>query len=133
MAAITINERYVKLVRVDQPMAPAISGQALDAGVVVSQGTDSRYAPGGAGEVRGIVLETVLTANAPISVLKKGLVDLGGTVLASHNPGTIVYATDAGVLDDAATDNTRVGVVEAGRGSLDGDSAAQRRYLRVDL
>ncbi len=132
MAAITVNERFVKLVRVDQSMAPAVSGQALDAGIIASQGTDGRYVPGN-GEVKGLVLETVLTANAPISVLKKGLVDLGGTVLSTRNPGTIVYATAAGVLDDAATGNVRVGVVEAGRGSLDGDSAAQRRYLRVDL
>lgn len=132
MASLGVNERLVKLVRVDQSIAPAISGAALDAGVVASQGTDGRYTAGGAGEVRGLILETVLTANAPISPLRKGLVDLGGTVLASKNPGTIIYATGAGVLDDAATGNTRVGTVEQGRGDLDGEGV-NRKYLRVDL
>ena len=132
MTAITVNERFVKLVRVDQSMVPAISGAALDAGTVVSQGTDGRFVAGTAGENRGIVVETVLTANAPISVLKKGILDLGDA-LQTRNPGTPVFATPAGVLDDAATGNTRVAYVEAGRGDLQGEGNPQRRYLRVDL
>lgn len=132
MAALGVNERLVKLVRVDQSMAPGISGAALDAGVVASQGNDGRYVAGTANDTKGVVVETVLTANAPISVLKKGLLDLGGAVLAGRNGGTPIYATPAGVLDDAATGNTLVGVVEVGRGDLDGEGV-QRRYLRVDL
>lgn len=132
MAAITVNERLVKLVRVDQSIAPAISGQALDAGTLASQGADGRYVPGGANAARGFILETVLTANAPVSPLKKGIVDLGGTVLAGRDPGTPIYATAAGVLDDAATGNTQVGFVEQGRGDLDGEGV-NRKYLRVDL
>lgn len=132
MATIAVNERLVKLVRVDQSMTPAVSGQALDAGTVVHQGADGRYVPGN-GEGRGVVVETVLTANAPISVLKKGLMDLGGTVLAGRNPGLAVFGSPAGALDDAATDNARVGSVEAGRGDIDGEGNAQRRCLRVEL
>jgi hypothetical protein len=133
MASLGVNERLVKLVRVDQSIAPAISGQALDAGTLASQGADGRYVAGGANAARGLILETVLTPNAPVSPLKKGIVDLGGTVLAGRAPGTEIFATPAGILDDAAAGNTRVGFVEAGRGDIDGEGNPQRRYLRVDL
>lgn len=133
MAAIAVNERFVKLARVDQSMVPAVSGEALDAGTVVSQGADGRFVRGTAGLNRGVVVETVLAANAPISVLKKGILDMGAG-LQARNPGTPVYAVPAtGALDDAATGNVEVGYVEAGRGDLNGEGAAQRRYLRVDL
>lgn len=131
MAAITVNERFVKLARVDQSMTPAVSGQALDAGTYVTQGADGRYVPGGTNG-GGIVVETVLTANAPISVLKKGILDMGAD-LQTRNPGTPIFGTPAGALDDVATGNVRIGTVEAGRGDLNGDGAAQRRYLRVEL
>lgn len=130
MAAIAVNERFVKLVRVDQSMAPAVSAAPLDAGTVVSQGADGRYVAGGTDGL-GIVVETVLSANAPISVLKKGLLDLGDAIQGMA-PNAPVYATAAGVLDDAATGNTRVGTIEAGRGQLNPDNA-ERNYLRVDL
>ena len=132
MAAITVNERLVKLARVDQSMEPAVSASALDAGTYVTQGADGRYVAGG-GAGGGIVVETVLAPNAPISVLRKGILDLGGTVLATRAPGTPVYAAAAtGILDDAATGNVQVGRVEAGRGQLNGAGADQRRYLRVN-
>lgn len=133
MASLNVNERFVKLVRVDQSIAPALSGAALDAGMLASQGGDGRYVPGGANAARGLILETVLTANAPVSPLKKGIVDLGGSVLAGRAPGAPIFATPGGVLDDAATGNTQVGFVEAGRGDIDGEGNPQRRYLRVDL
>jgi hypothetical protein len=132
VASLGVNERLVKLVRVDQSIAPAISGAAIDAGVTVVQDTTGRYVAGAGNATRGIVVETVLTANAPISVLKKGILDLGGTILAAKNPGDSVYATAAGVLDDSATSNTLVGTVVAGRGDLDGDGV-NRKYLKVDL
>lgn len=132
MAAIVVNERFVKLVRVDQSMAPAVSGSPLDAGTVVSQGADGRFVAGGGDGTEGVVVETVLTTNAPISVLKRGILDLGADVLAATNPGTPVFATAAGVLDNAATGNTAVGVVEQGRGDLDGEGV-NRKYLRVNL
>ncbi|MDP9437680.1 MAG: hypothetical protein M3P49_02890 [Actinomycetota bacterium] len=142
MAVITVNERLVKLARVDQSIPPAVSAQPLDAGTYVTQAADGRYVPGGASG-GGIVVETVLTANAPISVLKKGILDLGPD-LQTRNPGTPVFGRPSnvspGALDDAAThvdgaatiNNVRIGVVEAGRGDLNGDGAAQRRYLRVE-
>lgn len=132
MAAITVNERLVKLVRVDQPIAPAVSGTALDAGTVVSQGADGRFVVGTANNTMGFVVETVLAANAPISVLKKGIIDLGGTVLSGVANGASVYATATGTLDDLATGNTLVGTVEQGRGELDG-TGVNRKYLRIDL
>ncbi|MDP9439806.1 MAG: hypothetical protein M3P49_13875, partial [Actinomycetota bacterium] len=64
--------------------------------------------------------------------------------LQTRNPGTPVFGRPSnvspGALDDAAThvdgaatiNNVRIGVVEAGRGDLNGDGAAQRRYLRVE-
>ena len=133
MAAIAVNERLVKLARVDQSMVPAISGEPLDAGVVASQAADGRWFRGTAGENRAVIVETVLTANAPISPLKKGILDLGPD-LQSRNPGIAVHAVPAtGALDDVATGNVRIGYVEAGRGDVNGEGNPQRRYLRVDL
>lgn len=131
MAVIAVNERFVRLARVDQSMTPAVSGEPLDAGDYVSQGTDGRYVKGGTSG--GVVVETVLTANAPISVLRRGILDLGSS-LQEISPGTPVYGTPAGVLDTTATGNTPVGIVEAGRGDLNGDPIAngQRKYLRVE-
>lgn len=143
MAVVTVNERFVKLARVDQSMVPAVSGAALDAGTFVSQGADGRYVAGGT--TGGIVVETVLTPNAPISVLKKGILDLGADALSTRNPGTPIYGSPSGAtvgaLDDAASrveatvtiQHTRIGTVEAGRGDLNGEGNAQRRYLRVEL
>lgn len=131
MAEIAVNERFVKLVRVDQSISPAVSGTALDAGDFVSQGADGRWVVGGGSENRGIVVETVLTANAPISVLKKGILDVGDA-LQSRAAGSIVYGSPTGTLDDAATNNFRVGVVEEGRGDLMPDGT-NRNVLRVDL
>ncbi len=145
MAVIAVNERFVKLVRVDQSMAPAVSGQALDAGRMVSQDADGRYVNGGT-EGIGVVVETVLAASAPISVLKKGLLDLGDAI-QGYAPDTPIYGrpsnVDPGALDDAAThadgattvNNVRVGTVEVGRGDIGSGASAggQRRYLRVDL
>jgi hypothetical protein len=142
MAVITVNERLVKLARVDQSMAPGVSGQALDAGTYVTQAADGRYVPGGTNG-GGIVVETVLTANAPISVLKKGILDLGPDS-QTRAPGAVVYGHPSGAtpgaLDDAATHvegtttitHVRVGTIEAGRGDLNGEGAEQRRYLRVE-
>lgn len=136
MAEITINERFVKLARVDQSITPAVSGEPLDAGSFVTQAADGRYVRGGANG-GGIVVETVLTVNAPISVLKKGILDVGDA-LQTRAPGTPVFGTPTGTLDDAATGNTRVGTVEAGRGNiggpLDGSASAngQRKYLRIE-
>ncbi len=137
MAVITINERFVKLARVDESMAPAVSGEALDAGMFVSQAADGRYVKGGAGgATRGIVVETVLTANHPISVLKRGILDVGDG-LQALNPGDTVYGAADGTLDTAATGATAIGVVEAGRGNLGGGldggpgPDGQRQYLRV--
>jgi hypothetical protein len=143
MAVIATNERYVKHVKIDQSMPPAVSGQALDAGTMVSQGADGRYVPGGT-EGIGIVVETVLAANAPISVMKKGFFDLGDAI-QGYNPNTVIYGRPSnvspGALDDAAThadgattvNNVRVGTIEAGRGDLNGPGNPQRRYLRIDL
>jgi hypothetical protein len=137
MAAIAVNERFVKLARVDQSMTPAVSGEPLDAGNFVTQAADGRYIKGGTNG-GGIVVETVLTANAPISVLKKGILDVGDA-LQTRDPGTPVFGTPAGGLDDAATGNVRVATVEAGRGNLGGGldgspaSGGQRKYLRVEV
>lgn len=131
MATVNVNERFVKLARVDQSMTPAVSGSPLDAGSYVSQDASGRYVLGGTNG-GGIVVETVLTANAPISVLKKGILDVGDA-LQSLDPGTPVYGTPAGGLDTAATGNTRIGTVEAGRGDLNGPGNAQRKYLRVEV
>lgn len=141
MAIITVNERLVKLARVDQSIPPAISGAPLDAGTYVTQAADGRYVPGGTSG-GGIVVETVLTANAPISVLKKGILDLGPD-FQTRAPGTLIFGRPSnlspGALDDAATfvdgattvNNVRIGAVEMGRGDLNG-VGVQRRYLRVE-
>lgn len=132
MASLGVNERFVKLVRVDQSISPAVSGTALDAGTAIVQDTTGRFVVGAGNATRAINVETVLGANAPISPLKKGLVDLGGTVLNAKNPGDSVYATAAGILDDSPTANTLVGYVVTGRGDLIADGS-NRRLLKVDL
>ena len=116
MATLATNERAVRLVRLDESIAPGRSAQALDAGVYVSLNAAGEYAPG-AGAGGGINMNTVVGANAPVSVLKEGIVELGGAI-AAMDFGAPVYAAADGTLDDAdgAGANTRVGTVIAGLG-----------------
>lgn len=126
MAALTINERAVKLVRVDESIAPARSAQALNAGQHVSPNAAGEQAPGsGPG---GVCISTVLSANAPVSVVKKGVLELGDALNALAF-GAPVYAAADGSLDDAAGAgaNKQIGHVMAGLGDN-----PPKRLLYVD-
>lgn len=122
MAALTVNERAVKLVRVDESIAPARSAQAVNAGQVVSANAAGEYAPGGA---EGLCLTTVLEGKAAVSVLKKGIVELGEGVQALDF-GASVFAAADGSLDDAT--GTAIGTVIPGYGH-----EPPKKLVRVDL
>lgn len=134
MAALTVTERAVRLVRVDQSIAPGRSAQALDAGTYVSLNAAGEYEPGG--ENGGVCISTVRTAHAPVSVLKKGVLELGDAIAALDFDAT-VYAGADGSLDDSdtaadgTTPNQRVGYVMAGLG--EGDGSTPKKLLRVDI
>lgn len=137
MADLSITAADVRIVRVDEggmlPDGPA--NEALNAGEAVRiDATTGKYTPGNAtttteNAVRGIAANTADYANATISVVKKGILDVGDA-LDALNYGVPVYLSDTdGTLADAAgTTSVVVGRVVAGWGDTAGD-----KLLLVDL
>lgn len=137
MADLSITPADVHLVRFDEggmlPDGP--TNEALNAGEAVRiDATTGKYTPGNAtttteNAVRGIAINTVGAANLTISVLKKGVLDVGDA-LDGLNYGVPVYLSDTdGTLADAAgTTTVIVGRVIAGWGDTSGD-----KLLLVDL
>lgn len=128
MAALMVNERAVRLVRVDQSIAPGRSAVPLDAGQYVSLNAAGEYAPGG--ENGGVNISTVRTAHAPVSVLKKGVLELGDAIAALDFDAPVHAAPD-GTLDDSdnAGANPAIGYVMAGLGHGDGSTPKKLLYL----
>lgn len=139
MADLSITAADVHLVRFDEggmlPDGPA--AEALNAGEVVRiDTTTGKYTPANgttSGEARpvGVAITTANYANATISVVKKGIIDVGDALdsLAYDLP---IYLSDTdGVMGSAATDSTVdviIGRVVAGWGDTAGD-----KLLLVDL
>ena len=127
MATINVNPAQVALVAIDEPLRPGAAAQPLEKGTYVSLDATGRYAPGG--DNGAITVERAIAAKYEVNPIKKGVLELGDALqaLAYDAP---VYATPAGVLDDApaAGANVQVGSVIAGW-----NDRLPRKLLRVNL
>lgn len=138
MANLTITAADVAPVRVDQDgqfTGPA--GAAITAGQVVRlDATSAKWVlasavTGGAdiGSIKGVAVNSANAANITITVVRKGLVDLGDA-LDGLNFDAAVYLSDTeGTLaDSAGTVSTVIGRVAPGFGATTPD-----KLLYVDL
>lgn len=129
MATINVNPDQVALVRLDEPVAPAVAGEPIQKGQ--NTGADAatgRQILGGGGSPQGVAITRAVRAKYAVSVLKKGIVELGDG-LQALDFGAPVFAALDGSLDDAGGSgaNTRIGTVVEGWG----DKTA-RKLLRVN-
>lgn len=127
MAAITIDENAVALVRVNENgMQSFPANAAFGAATYVTINAAGRaVAGGGAGGY--LAIKAAKNAGDAVTAIRDGIVDVGDG-LSGLAYGASVYSTPAGALDDAATGNTRVGSVAPGYGHTSGD-----KLLRVEL
>lgn len=131
MATLQVDERAVRLVRVDESIAPGRSAEPLNAGTYTSLNAAGEYE--GGGENGGVCISTVLTAHAPVSVVRKGILAVGNALDALEFDAP-VFGADDGSLDDSDTaadgvgTNHRIGSVIAGLGT-EGQPA---KLLRVN-
>lgn len=132
MAAITVDPKVVRPVNwdhVQQKTNPTAA--ALERGTVVNENADGKWAAGHGGGTKQsyFLLHKTLTANVAVT----GVGGPGAVMYVGENlpaPGSVVYATAAGGLDDAATGNQRIGVVIAGQARPFGQ--APKRLLQLD-
>lgn len=137
MAALTVNERDVSLVRNNS----AEGAQSHPAAATFTRGTyvtlnAAGQLVAGGGANGGIAIKTAHNVGEAVSTLHDGLMDLGAAlnVLAFGAP---VYATPAGALDSAANSGgttptvyQQVGYVAVGYG-LSGPTAS--KLLKVEV
>lgn len=132
MAQIDVNPDQVRLVRTD--LEGATFGPAstvINEGRYVTQNTAGKFAHGGNGGQPGIAFSRAIRGNYTVSVMQRGLLELGDALQAVPI-GTQVFADPAnGTLHDA----TAAGFVEVGRvsGHQLVDRQPTRRLLRVNL
>jgi hypothetical protein len=136
MADITITPADVRIVRIVEMLPDGPAGEALNAGEVVRfDTTTGYYTPSNgtsAGEARavGVSVTTADYANATISVMKQGILDVGDALDALAYDLPIYNSdTDGGMANaaDATTDVT-IGRVVAGWADTAGD-----KLLLVDM
>jgi hypothetical protein len=128
MANLTITESDVSLVDViEKVTGPA--GEVFTAGSLVHYGTDGRTLKGaGTATTTGIAINGADIANKTVTIVKRGIVDLGAA-LAGLAFGDLVYASaTAGLL--ATTGTVVVGDVVP---ALANSSATADKLLRVRL
>lgn len=126
MADLTITR--VHIVRMFEMLPDGPVNEALGVGEAVRvDATTGKYTPGNAtdtteNQVRGIALHVADYANATISAIKRGIIDIGDA-LDALNYGVPVYLSNTdGVLADAAgTQAVIVGYVIPGWGDTAGD------------
>ncbi|MGP1664473.1 MAG: hypothetical protein ACTS5I_00870 [Rhodanobacter sp.] len=137
MADITITPADVRIVRIVEMLPDGPANEALGAGEVVRLDTTTGfYTPANgtaAGEARpvGIAVTTANYANATISVMKSGILDVGDALDALAYDLPLYNADTDGALGSAAGDATVdniVGRVVAGWADTAGD-----KLLLVDL
>lgn len=125
MATIAVNPDQVALVAVDEPIRPEVANVAIAKGQNVSNdGTNGRVVLGGG---KGIAITKAVAAKYEVSVLKKGIVDLGDAV-QEMAIGAIVYGATDGSLNDAATGAVALGTIIPGW-----SDTTPRKLLRVDV
>jgi hypothetical protein len=128
MAALTITAADVHIVRMFEMLPDGPANEALGAGEAVRvDATTGKYTPGNGtttteAAVRGIACNTADYANATITVMKRGILDVGDA-LDAMSYGAPVYLSDTdGSLDTAAgTVSTLVGFVIPGWGATTAD------------
>lgn len=126
MATISVVPDQVALVSVDEPIRPAVADAPIQKGQNVSTGSNGRQILGGG---RGIAITRAVAARFELSVLKKGIVELGDA-LQSLAFGAAVYGASDGSLNDAATGAVQIGTVIAGWSD---NTSNQRKLLRVNV
>lgn len=134
MANLTVAPAGVHAVALYEQMPDGPAAEAINAGQPVRLDTTSGYytlANGTvAGEARvvGVAINTVPAGQA-VSVLRKGLIELGGALAAIALDAPIYLSnTDGTLADSAGTVSTVVGRVYPGFGSVTAD-----KLLYVDL
>lgn len=129
MAAITVDANAVKPVRFNNTnIDDAPLNAQHDPGTVLVQNTAGRFVSGnGGGTVRpGVLISRSTAGHGATRLIGPGAELDIGTGLDGYVPGTAVYATAAGTLDDVATGNVKIGEVF----SVYGDKTP-RRLLRL--
>lgn len=136
MADISITPADVRIVRIVEMLPDGPAGEALNAGEVVRFDTSTgKYTPSNgtsAGEARavGVAVTTADYANATISVMKQGILDVGDALDAlAYDLAIYNSDTDGGMANAAdATTDVVIGRVVAGWGDTAGD-----KLLLVDV
>lgn len=136
MADLTIDATAVALVRVEgeDGLLTGPANAAIDAGKFAAPGTNGKIAAqAGAATVGdnggGVAINTAKVANQSISILKRGIVNLG-TALDGLAYGAAVFTSaNAGSLADAtAANQVQIGEVVPGYGST-----TPGKLLRVNI
>lgn len=137
MANLTITPADVRIVRMVEMLPDGPANEALNAGETVRLDTSTgKYTPANgtaSGEARvvGIACNTVDYANGTLSVMRKGILDVGDALDALAYDLPIYMSDTDGTLSDGAGDSTVdvvIGRVVAGWGDTAGD-----KLLLVDL
>lgn len=137
MTELAITAADVRIVRIEEMLPDGPANEALNAGEPIRiDTTTGYYTPANgtdAAEARvvGIACNTADYANATISVMKRGVLDLGDALDALAYDLPIYMSDTDGTLSDGAGDSTVdvvVGRVIAGWGDTSGD-----KLLLVDL
>lgn len=137
MADLTIVAADVRIVHIVEMMPDGPANEALAAGEVVRLDTTTGYytpANGtAAGEARpvGIAVNSATQANDTISVIRKGILDVGDALDALAYDLALYNSDTDGLIGSAAGDSTVdniIGRVVAGWGDTAGD-----KLLLVDL
>jgi hypothetical protein len=136
MTNLAITAADVRIVRIVEMLPDGPANEALNAGEPVRLDTTTgKYTPANgtaAGEARvvGIAVNTAYVANETISVMRKGILDIGDAMDAlAYDLPIYMSDTDGTLADDASsTVDVVVGRVVAGWADTAGD-----KLLLVDL
>lgn len=128
MADLAITAADVRIVKMYEMLEDGPANEALNAGEPVRvDATTGKYTPGNGtttteNAVRGIAVNTADYANATITPMKRGILDVGDA-LSGLGYGATVYLSDTdGTLADAAgTVSTVVGYVIPAWGNTTAD------------
>lgn len=134
MANLTVTPASVKPVSFFLQMPDGPAAEAINAGQPVRYDTSTgRYTLANgttAAEARvvGIAITTANAAGATISVLRKGLIELGGAITQAYDAVIYLSDTDGTMGDTAGTVSTVLGRVVPAWGATTAD-----KLLFVDL
>lgn len=135
MADLTITAADVKAVDIFEQLPTLPAAEAFNAGEAVRIDTSTgKYTPGNGGtapeaRIVGIALRTAVNANDAITVIKKGLLDVGDALDGlAYDADVYLSNTDGTLADAAGTVSVVVGKVYPAFGATTAD-----KLLLVDL